>query len=80
MDLSKISKINSIIQQWLSDKRMMTVTSKMIFPKLVEEGLYDDSEDQFNTFLKEIRQLPKKQRHELLNVRSIGVEIGFQSR
>lgn len=80
MDLNKIEKVNSIIQQWLSDKRLLKASSEMVFPKLVEEGLYNDSEDGFNNFISEIKQLTKKERYELLNVRSIGVEIGFQSR
>jgi len=80
MDLDKIKKIDSIIQQWLSDEKLMTVNSELIFPKLVEEGLYGDSKDEFNIFIKDVRKLTRKEKSELLNIRMIGVDIGFRSR
>ena len=81
MDNERMQKIDDIIQKWIRDNKRLIATPDMIISKLIEEGLFSDSDDSLKLFVDEVKKMTKKEQREYLNVHRIGVkEIRFKNR
>jgi len=81
MDQERMQKIDDIIQKWIRDNKRVVATPDMIIAKLIEAGLFSDSDDSLKLFVDEVKKMTKKEQREYLNVHRIGVkEIRFKNR
>ena len=81
MDNERMQKIDDIIQKWIRDNKRVVATPDMIISKLIEAGLFSDSDDSLKLFVDEVKKMTKKEQREYLNVYRIGVkEIRFKNR
>jgi len=81
MDQERLQKIDDIIQKWIRDNKRVVATPDMIIAKLIEAGLFSDSDDSLKLFVDEVKKMTKKEQREYLNVHRIGVkEIRFKNR
>ena len=81
MDNERMQKIDSIIQKWIRDNKRLIALPNLIISKLIEAGLFPDSDDSLKLFVDEVKKMTKKEQREYLNVYRIGVkEIRFKNR
>lgn len=81
MDQERMQKIDDTIQLWIRDNKRLVATPEMIISKLIEAGLFSDSEESLKLFVDEVKKMTKKEQREYLNVHRIGVkEIRFKNR
>jgi hypothetical protein len=81
MDHERMQKIDDIIQKWIRDNKRLIATPDMVISKLIEAGLFSDSDDSLKLFVDEVKKMTKKEQREYLNVHRIGVkEIRFKNR
>jgi hypothetical protein len=81
MDQERMQQIDDIIQMWIRDNKRLIATPDMIISKLIEAGLFADSDESLKLFIDEVKKMTKKEQREYLNVHRIGVkEIRFKNR
>jgi len=81
MNTERMQKIDDIIQKWIRDNKRLVALPNLIISKLVEAGLFTDTEDSLKLFVDEVKKMTKKDQRKYLNVYSIGVtQIRFKNR